>query len=443
MTPPLSRRSFLRGTGVALALPMLEAMLPARAFWSGRWERPTRVAWLYVPNGVHMPDWTPTTEGADYTLPYLLEPLAPFRAQLSVLSGLAHHHAKANGDGPGDHARAAAAFLTGVQPLKADGAIGLGISADQVAARAIGARTRFPSLELGCERGRNAGQCDSGYSCAYSSNISWQDERTPTGKEVDPQLVFDRLFRGGARPEERATSAGRLQRRRSLLDYLADDTARVKERLGVEDRTRLDEYLDQVREVERRVEALSLDVVAEVPDEARPEGIPGDYQAHLEVLGDLLVLAFRTDATRIATWMFANEGSNRSYRMIDVRDGHHSISHHGKDPEKMRMIRDINRWHVERLAYLLDRLQETPDGDGTLLDRTMLVYGSNIGDGNRHNHDELPVLLAGGGNGTLQPGRHVRYAKNTPMMNLHVALLERLGAGNVLLGDATEPLPGI
>lgn len=440
---PLSRRSFLRGTGTALALPFLEAMLPARSFWSGAGQPPTRVAWLYVPNGAHMPAWTPATEGADFELPHILQPLEPWRDRLSVLSGLAHHHAAANGDGPGDHARASAVFLTGVQPLKKDGAIGLGRSADQVAAKAVGGATRFPSLELGCERGGNSGQCDSGYSCAYSSNVSWQDERTPTGKEVNPRLVFDRLFRGGAAPEDQEASADRLKRRRSLLDYVADDAKRLRRDLGRDDRDTVDGYLEQVREVERRLEKAAESVVEDVPDEARPEGVPADFQAHLELMADLLVLAFRTDSTRIATWMLANEGSNRSYRMINVKDGHHSLSHHGKDEAKQSKIRDINRWHAERLAYLMQRLAETPDGDASLLDRCMLVYGSNIGDGNRHNHNELPILLLGGGNGTLSPGRHVRYEKNTPLMDLHLALLERMGVPYQPLGDSRGVLEGI
>lgn len=440
---PLSRRSFLRGAGCALTLPLLEAMLPARAFWSGNWARPNRVAWLYIPNGVHMPDWTPTKLGRSYELPHTLQPLAPWKKQFSVLSGLANHHARANGDGPGDHARAGANFLTGVQPLKKDGAIGLAISADQIAAKAVGTATRFPSLELGCERGGNSGQCDSGYSCAYSSNISWQDERTPTGKEVNPQAVFDRLFRGGSGAADQDASADRLKHRRSLLDYVSDDAKRLRRELGVADRALLDGYLEQVREVERRLEASASAIVEDVPDAARPDGVPADYQEHLEVLADLLVLAFRTDSTRIATWMFANEGSNRSYRMIDVRDGHHSISHHGKAPEKIAQIRKINHWHVERLAYLLEKLAETNDGDGSLLDHCMLVYGSNIGDGNRHNHDELPILLAGGGNRSLTPGQHLRFEKNTPMMDLHLSLLQRMGVEPNLFGDARGVLEGL
>jgi hypothetical protein len=449
MIPPqFSRRAVLRGFGTALALPWLERFVPvplrgAAAPGFGADGMPLRLVYLYVPNGVHMPDWTPTAEGRDFTLPWILEPLEPVRRHVTVLSGLVHDKGRANGDGPGDHARAAATFLTGVQPLKRDGQVALGISADQVAANAIGAATRFRSLELGVDPSGNSGQCDSGYACAYSSNLSWQSATTPADKEVNPRLVFDRLFRGGgAAGDAAAAAAERLERRRSVLDFVQEDARRLRAGLSNADRAKLEEYFSGVRELERRLEVVAESVVTEVGDELRPAGVPRDYGEHLALLCDLLVLALNTDRTRVVTLMFANEGSDRAYRALGVSDGHHSISHHGNDPSKHEQIRKINRFHVERLTALLQALEREQEGAATLLDRTMLVYGSGIGDGNRHNHDDLPVLVCGRGGG-LAPGRHLRAAAGTPMMNLHCELLARIGAGVPSLGDSTGRLAAI
>ncbi|MDP6539077.1 MAG: DUF1552 domain-containing protein [Planctomycetota bacterium] len=439
----LSRRTLLHGAGASLALPWLEAMLPARVMSPPEGARITRWLTLYVPNGIHMPDWTPAAEGAEFDLPFLLEPLAPFREHLSVLSGLTHDKGRANGDGPGDHARAAATFLTGVQPLKTDGQVLLGRSADQVAAAELGHRTRLRSVELGCEAGRSSGECDSGYACAYSNNISWQSETVPAAKEIDPRLVFHRLFRGGDEDESSEAIAERLRRRRSILDFVRADSSRLRRYLSVEDRRKLDEFFDGIREVERRIEFEENAHVAEVPDSERPTGVPKDDGEHIRLMNDLLVLALQTDSTRIATFMLANEGSNKSYPKLEVREGHHSLSHHGGDEAKQAQIRTINRFHTEQLAHLLGRLAGVREGAGSLLDAVMLVYGSGLGDGNRHNHDDLPVLLIGGGNGALSPGRHLRFAAETPLNNLHLALLERLGAPTAALGDGTGVLEGI
>ncbi len=439
--PPLSRRALLRGFGTALALPYLEAMLP-RGPRPPADDAPRRLIYLYVPNGVHMPDWTPVAEGRAFELPWILEPLAPVRDEISVVSGLVHDKARANGDGPGDHARAAAAFLTGVQPLKRDGLVGLGISADQIAAAQLGDRTRFRSLELGVDPSGNAGQCDSGYACAYSSNISWQGPTTPADKETNPRLLFDRLFRGGADGEAAAAGAERARRRRSVLDFVQQDEQRLRARLSNADRAKIGEYFDGVRELERRLEQAGDGVVAEVGDELRPAGTPRDYGEHLGLLVDLLVLALRTDSTRIASMMLANEGSDRAYRQVEVSEGHHSLSHHGQDPKKLEQIRRINRYHVGFLASLLTRLQSEREDGGTLLDHTLLVYGSAISDGNRHNHDELPVLVCGRGGG-LQPGRHLRVPPETPMTNLHVDLLQRMGVDVDHVGDSTGRLAGL
>jgi hypothetical protein len=435
MRTALGRRTLLRGAGTVLALPLLEAMLPAR----GRVESPpTRSAWIYVPNGVHLADWrVPALTDADplpQELPWILAPLR--RERFSLLSGLTQDKARANGDGPGDHARAAAVFLTGVQPRKTEGQVRLGPSADQIAAAVVGGATRLRSLELGCERGKSSGQCDSGYACAYSSNVSWLSETTPAAKETSPRLVFERLFGRGPVAAERAL------RRRSVLDNAGAEAERLRGAVGRDDRHRLDEYFEALREIERRLDFADAQQVA-VPEDARPSGTPRDYGEHARLLADVLVLAFRTDSTRIATFMLADEGSNRSYRELGASEGHHTLSHHGGDAEKQARIRAINRFHVELLAYLLDGLAAVREGGQSLLDATQLVYGSGIADGDRHDHHDLPVLLCGGGNGALHPGRHVVFPRETPLGNLHLALLANMGVACDALGDATGLLAGL
>ncbi len=444
--PPLltfSRRALLRGFGTVCALPWLESLLPRAARHGlAAGDEPLRLLYLYVPNGVHMADWTPAQEGRGFDLPWILEPLEPVRGHFSVVSGLVHDKSRPNGDGPGDHARAAAVFLTGVQPLKKDGQVSLGPSADQVAAQAVGQRTRFRSLELGVDPSGNSGQCDSGYACAYSSNLSWQSATTPADKEVNPRLLFDRLFRGGADGEAAAAGAERAQRRRSVLDYVQEDAQRLRARLSNADKAKLEEYADGLRELERRLEQPEDGIVAEVSDDLRPAGVPRDYGEHLTLLLDLLALALKTDSTRIATMMFANEGSERAYRAIEVTEGHHSLSHHGRDARKQEQIRKINRFHVGHLAAFLQQLAAEREGGGSLLDRTLIVYGSGISDGDRHNHDELPVLVCGHGGG-LVPGRHLRTPPETPMMNLHLDLLSRMGVHAEALGDSTGRWEGL
>jgi Protein of unknown function (DUF1552) len=438
----ISRRAALRGLGTMVALPMLEAMSPARG--PSDLTAPTRMAFVYVPNGKHMSDWSPKIEGRDFELPPTLEPLRPVRDHLLVLSGLSLHKADANGDGPGDHARAMATFLTGRRVRKTDGAdICAGISVDQVAALRLGRATRFASLEVGCEGGRNGGNCDHGYSCAYQTNLSWRSESTPMAKEVDPRLVFERLF-GSCANEENAQAASRRQReRRSILDFVASDARNLAGRLGAADRRKLEEYLTGIRELEERI--VRAQPVAEVGQArmVRPTGIPQDFREHARLLADLLVLAFRADLTRIGTFVLANDGSNRSYPEIGVADGHHDLSHHGDNKEKQGKLKKINRCHVAQFGYLLQRLKQVPEGSGSLLDHCMLVYGSGIADGDRHNHDGLPILLAGCGNGTLKPGRHIRCATDTPLTNLYVSLLQRMAGPVDSFGDSTGPLKSL
>lgn len=443
----LTRRTVLRGLGVSLALPWFESLVPrtVRAASSAAANPPQRMAFIFVPNGVHLSEWTPQLEGYGYDLPTILQPLAPVQDDVTVISGLTHDKGRANGDGAGDHARSASVFLTGAQPRKTDGSnIRSGISVDQVAAQAAGHATRFASLELGCEAGRNAGNCDSGYSCAYSSNISWAGDATPVGKETNPRFVFERLF-GASSPQERDKSAARravLQK--SILDFVSDDARRLQSKLGRNDHQKLDEYLNGVREVERRIERtndepkLSVDV-----DYPIPKGTPDDYGEHIRLMCDMMVFAFQTDRTRIASFMFANAASNRSYRHINVADGHHDLSHHQGNSEKLAKISQINRFHIAQLAYLLQKLKSTPDGNGSLLDNSMVCYGSAISDGNRHNNEDLPILLAGRGGGSIDAGRHIRVAPETPMCNLFLSMLDRFGTPVDFVGDSTGRLAGL
>jgi hypothetical protein len=440
----LHRRTILRGLGAALALPWLEAMTPRPVRASATTGGPTRLAFVYVPNGVHLPDWTPSTIGGGFDLPPLLEPLRPVQDDLLVLSGLALDPARAHGDGGGDHARAMATFLTGTHPRKTGGAdLRAGISVDQVAARQVGGTTRFPSLEIGCEGGRESGQCDHGYSCAYQVNLSWRGESTPAAKEVDPRLVFERLFAGRIEGGSDSTRSRRERRDRSLLDFVAEDARRLRDRIGVADRRKLDEYLTGVREIEARIDAARPVVEVGQSNQPRPAGIPADYREHLRLMADLLVLAFRADLTRVATFVFANDGSNRSYAAIGVPEGHHDLSHHGHDATKLAKVRTINRFHVEQFAYLVGRLKEAKEGDGSLLDRSMVVFGSGISDGNAHSHDDLPILVAGRANGTLKTGRHLRLATETPLTNLHLSLLDRMGVAIPSFGDSNGRLAGL
>jgi hypothetical protein len=438
---PISRRTLLQGLGVSLALPLLEAMGPRSVFAAEAPVAPVRMAFMYVPNGMHMETWTPAQEGTGYELPWTLEPLAALKSDFNVLTGLTQQKAFANGDGGGDHARALATFLTGCQARKTDGAdIRAGVSVDQLAAWEAGKFTRFPSLEIGCDPAAVSGSCDSGYSCAYSSNIAWKSESQPVPKEVDPKLVFERLFSNGRSGESEAARERREKYSKSVLDFVADDAKRLSSKVSGTDRRKLDEYMTAVREVEQRVAKSAL--MKDMPEVAakKPAGVPSDYAEHIRLLGDLMVLAFQTDTTRVSTFVFANEGSNRSYGFIGVPDGHHDLSHHESKEEKLEKIRKINRFHVEQFAYILGRMKEIKEGEGTLLDNSMIVYGSGIGDGNRHNHDDLPVLMAGKAGGSIDTGRHIKYENGTPMTNLYLSMLDRMHAHVESLGDSSGRL---
>jgi hypothetical protein len=433
----ISRRMVLRGLGASLALPWLEAMSPAFAGTGAAKgsAAPLRMAFFYVPNGVHMPLWRPKAEGKAFELPAILKPLEKRKDDLLVLTGLTQDKAFGNGDDAGDHARSLATFLTGAQAFKTDGAnIHVGESVDQVAARQVGKQTRFGSIELGIDRGGQSGNCDSGYSCAYSSNISWRSPTTPTSKEVNPRLVFERLFAadGGA------NRARRDKYRLSILDFVNEDARRLNSRLGATDRRKLDEYLSSVRELETRIARVESGTEPEVktPDYPRPTGVPKDYAEHVRLMFDLLALAFQGDVTRISTFVYANEGSTKSYSFIGVPEGHHDLSHHAGDTKKHEKITTINTFHISLFAGFLDRLAAIKEGEGSVLDHSMIVYGSGISDGNRHNHDDLPILMAGKANGTIKPGRHVVYPRRTPLNNLYLSMLDRLDVKIPGLGDS-------
>jgi hypothetical protein len=431
MKQRLSRRLLLRGMGAAIGLPLLDAMIPP--FARGASAAPSRMIIVYAPSGKIMPYWTPTETGAAFELPRTLKPLAKHRQDLLVLSGLADNNGNALGDGPGDHARAASSYLTGVHPRKTEGAdIRCGRSMDQFAAEHLAAKTRLPSLELTCEDSRQIGSCDS-YSCVYQS-ISWKSETQPLPPEMDPRKAFERLFGDASlSPEQRES-------RRSVLDYAQAETKKLARDLGPEDKRKLDEYLTAIREVEARLERAARQRGSALPDGAEaPAGIPTSYREHARLMFDLCVLAFASDATRVITFMLAREGGLQTYPEAGAPEAHHSCTHHRGKPDLVEKVAKINEFHVQQFAYFLDKLKAAPDGDGSLLDHTAAVYGASIGDPNVHDHNNLPTLVAGA-RGAVRGGRHVRYPKETPVTNLHLALLDFVGAPLDRLGDSSGRL---
>ena len=438
----LPRRTVLRGLGASLALPLLDGMVPAYAALRKTAANPVRrLGVCYVPNGMEMRAWTPGGKGSELELSQILQPLAPFRSQTNVLTGLADKVAVPRpGEGIGDHARASATFLTGVHVKKTEGPdIRAGISMDQIAARQLGAETQLASLELGVDSVETLGACDAGYSCAYTNTIAWRTATTPLPMENDPRAVFERLF-GSTDSTDVAARLARIRQDRSVLDYVGDRVAGLQQTLGPGDRTKLDQYFDAVRDVERRIQMADEQSDREIPLFEQPAGIPDTFAAHSRLMFDLLALAYQTDMTRVGTFMLSREVSGRAYPEIGVPDSHHGCSHHQNDPAKLEKLARINTFHMQQFAYFLDKLQSTPDGDGTLLDHSMLIYGSGISDGNIHFHMDLPVVMVGGGGGTLKGGRHLRYADDTPLTNLYVSVLGKLGIPVEQFGDSTGKL---
>jgi hypothetical protein len=444
----LPRRTFLRGLGAAVALPVLDAMTPALSA-AGPSKPPIRLGYVYTPNGIvgacdKSPRpfmWTPKTAGANFAFSPTMKVLEPFRDQLNVFTGLAQVTGRALGDGPGDHARATATFLTGIHPYKTGGAdFKLGISADQIAAKELGKYTQLSSLELGLEPQPLAGNCDSGYTCAYMS-MSWRGPTSPLPAEINPRAVFERLFGDGDSTDPEARMA-RLENQKSMLDYITGSLSRLKSHLGAGDRRKIEEYLDSVRDIERRIQlAEEQNATLQLPHMERPSAVPDDYTQYARLMIDLMVAAWQTDMTRVASFMLGRDGSNRAYREIGISDGHHSISHHQGDAERLDKLVKIDQLHVSMFAYLLEKLKQTADGDGTLLDHSLVLFGSSLSESNIHTHDDLPIVLAGAANGQVRGNRHLVHPKETPLNNLLLNMFDLAGLSHIDgFGDSTGRL---
>ena len=438
----IPRRTFLRGAGATLALPLLDGMIPALATAADTASaRAVRMGFVYVPNGIMMDQWTPATEGEGFAMTPILEPLAPFREHFLVLSGLDQKNAVGlPGEGGAFHSRTTAAFLTGVHPKPTEGAdIHAGISVDQIAAKELGKRTQLASLEMSLDPIEASGVCESGYSCTYRNTMVWRTPTTPLPMENQPRQIFERMF-GDSDTTDPSARLARIKENRSLLDSLTENVARLSTGLDGSDRAKLTEYLDAVRDIERRIQIAEQQASREVPSLERPAGIPSSFEVYIKLMYDLQVLAYQTDLTRVITFMVGHEQSQRTYPEIGVSDPHHPLSHHRGDHSMMAKVVQINLFHIKMFAYYLEKLHSTPDGDGSLLDHTMMVYGSGMSDGNMHANDNLPVLLVGGGGGKIKGGRHIRYAKGTPMTNLYLSMLDMTRIPVDHLGDSSGKL---
>ncbi len=438
----LTRRHFLRGLGACLALPAFESWSPLGALAAGPSAAPVRMAFCYVPNGTIPAAWWPEGNGGrDFALSRTLQPLAPVRHELQVLGGLNDVCADPGPDGAGDHARAGGTFLTGVRIKKTNGSdIYAGESIDQVVARQIGHLTRFPSLELTCDAVRKSGGCDSGYSCAYEYNLAWRSATQPVAPEPNPRLVFERLFGAGGRAERAENLRRRQAEQHSLLDFVLEDAARLQPRLNGRDRQKLDQYLTGIREIEQRIERAEKMPVAN-PDHDAPPGVPGNFGEHIQLMADMLVLAFQTDTTRVATFLFAGEGSNRTFSELGLSEGHHNLTHHRNLQDSVDKVKEIDLWYARHFAAFLTKLEQTPDTDGrSLLHNSMIVYGSGNADGNRHTHSNLPILLAGSAGGRLKTNRYLK-AGGVPLTNLFLTMADQMGARELPRhGDSTGRL---
>jgi hypothetical protein len=439
----IPRRMFLRGLSTAISLPLLESMIPAQTALSKTAANPpVRLGLCFIPHGAVMANWTPVGEGADFQLSRTLTPLQAFRNRVVVVSNLAHKMAAPGGPGDngGDHTRSPAVFLNGVHPKRTDGPdIQAGVTIDQIAAAKVGQETPLPSLELATEDFSGlVGSCDVGFSCAYMNTISWRTPTTPLPMEINPRVVFDRLFGDGSNTQERLD---RIQQQRSILDAAMEQVHHLEGGLGATDRNRVAEYLDTIREIERRIQlAEKQNANSSLSVPTSPAGIPDDHQEHSKLMFDLMALAFQADITRISTFMMAREVSYRTFPMLGISEGFHPASHHQNDPARLENLTKINTYHVELLSHLLSRLEATPDGDGSLLDHSLILYGSGMSNSNVHNHSPLPVLVAGGAAGKLKGGRHLKYPENTPMANLLLSILDKAGVPQDSLGDSTGHL---
>ncbi len=438
----LSRRTLLRGLSTSVALPFLDAMTPAFAS-STVPGKPVRMGFVYVPNGMDIRNWNLDYEGKLGELSRIMKPLEPFRQDITVLSNLTHNSGRALLDGAGDHGRCCGSYLTGIQVRKSAVDIKASVSCDQIVANKIGHKTRFPSLELGLEDARQAGDCDSGYSCAYTNNLAWRNETQPLPPVLDPRALFERLFGNGVvlSPEARALQS---KYRRSILDFVSEDTRKLQTNLGPTDKRKLDEYLSSIREIERQIEKAEKDNAQINPGMPKPYGVPADFAEHFKLMSDMLTVALQADLTRVFTFLVTREGTSRSYREIGIADGHHPLTHHQNKPELMEKVAQINTYHTKQFAGWLEKLKSIREGDSTLLDNSMIVYGAGLADGNRHNHEDLPTLIAGrGGDNFFKPGRRIKYRRETPMCNLFLTMMDRMGVHEDYFGDSSGRVDGL
>jgi len=433
----ISRRTVLRGLGTAVALPLLDAMVPALTAAANTPAKAVRrLAVIYHPNGVIYDKWLPKGAGADFEFSPTLAGLAPFRDQLTIITGLFSDQAEALGDGGGDHSRASGTYLTGVHVRRSDSNVENGISMDQIAAKALERETQLSSLQLTLDDSSLVGSCDVGYSCAYSSTLSWLTPTLPLMSENNPRVVFERLF-GSSDSTDTRVRVSRLRQDRSILDAVTDRVRQLQQRLGPTDKTKVDDYLTSVRDVERRLQKAEEQDAKEVPDVARPAGIPDGFEAHAQLMYDLQLLAYQSDLTRVITFMYGREQTARPYPQIGIPEPHHSLTHHQNDPVKMDKCTVIQRYHLKLFAEYLEKLRSTQDGDGSLLDHSIILFGGGISNSDRHTHGPLPTLLVGGGAGTLKGGRHLVYPEHTPLTNLQLTLLDKMGVPTEKIGDST------
>ena len=434
----IGRREVLRGLGAMVALPLLDAMIPPLSAQSKTAAKPiNRLGVMYIPNGMIMNKWTPALDGTAYEVSPTLASLAPYRDQLLVLSSLAC--VPTPGRPGGAHAKASTRFLTDVSPPTSETWLDAGISMDQILAEETGKHTQLASLELAIENGETAGACDVGFACPYTNTISWKSANTPLVTQNNPRVVFERMF-GDMGSTDSKTRLARIQQQRSVLDSVTKEVKQLQGSLGSGDRRKLVEYLDSVRDVERRIQLAEEQNDQNLPVVDHPAGIPASYDEHAKLMCDLQVLAYQTDLTRVITLMLGREFSGVTYPQVGVPDAHHPITHHAGQPEKIAKVEKINAYHVTQFAYLLEKMRSTPDGDGTLLDHATLIYGTGMGECNAHDPRNIPLVLAGGGAGTLKGGRHIRYPKETPLANLHLTLLANFGIRREKIGDSTGPL---
>ena len=438
----LARRTILRGLGTAVALPFLDSMAPAFAASQVPGKAPVRMAFVYVPNGIDMRNWTPEAEGKLGELPRILKPMEPLKNDMLLLGNLTHNTGRALLDGAGDHGRCCGSYLTGIQVKKSLTDIKAGVSCDQLVANQIGGQTRFPSLELGLEDARQSGDCDSGYSCAYTNNLAWRSETQPLPPVLDPRSLFERLFGDGVAlsPEARARQA---KFRRSILDFVTEDTRGLEATLGPTDKRKLDEYLTSIRSVETQLEKAEKDNKQIDPHMEKPYGVPADFAEHFKLMSDMVTIAFQADLTRVLTFLVTHEGTSRAYREIGISDGHHPLTHHRNQPDLMEKVAQINSYHMVQFAAWMQRMKATKEGDGSLLDNCMIVYGAGLSDGNRHLHEDLPTMIVGRGGNFIKPGRRVVYRRETPMCNLFLTMMDRMGTRMEHFGDATGKLEGV